>query len=116
MFYDNVKEICELRGTTISTVLHEIGRASGNTGSWKIGKYPRIDIIMELAEHLQVTTDDLLYGPGKSPFHEKSLSHAIDPEWIEIIDHIPSDRQKLCKDFLRTHMVLPDKYEDKKNA
>lgn len=110
MFYDNVKEICEMRGTTISAVLHEIGRASGNTGSWKLGKYPRIDIIMELAEHLQVTTDDLLYGLGKSPLH------AIDSEWIEIINHIPSDRQKLCKDFMRTHMVLPDKYKDKKNA
>lgn len=111
MFYDNVKEICELRGTTISTVLHEIGRASGNTGSWKIGKYPRIDIIMELAEHLNVTTDDLLYGLGKSP-----LLKSVDSEWVEIISHIPPERQSLCKDFMRTHMVLPNKHTDKKNA
>ena len=68
MFYDNFKEACERKGTNISTVLSEINRASGNTGSWKIGKFPRLDIVMEMAEHLEMSLDDLVYGSGKAPY------------------------------------------------
>lgn len=109
MFYDNIKKVCEQKGTSISAVLAAIGRATGNTGNWKIGKYPRVDIIMEMAEYLGVSTDLLLYGTEKD-------ANQVDLEWVEIIKHIPEDRQKMCKDFLRTHMVLPDKHADKKNA
>ena len=31
MFYDNFKAACERKGTTITAVLADIGRASGNT-------------------------------------------------------------------------------------
>ena len=34
MFYDNFKAACERKGTTITAVLADIGRASGNTGGW----------------------------------------------------------------------------------
>lgn len=120
MFYDNFKDACERKGTNISTVLSEIGRASGNTGSWKIGKYPRMDIVMEMAEYLHISIDELIYGQGQAPYsitktQDNELNN-IDPEWLEIISHIPSDRQQMCKDFLRTHMVLPEKYADDKNA
>ena len=47
MFYDNFKAACERKGTTITAVLADIGRASGNTGGWKMGKFPRLDIVME---------------------------------------------------------------------
>lgn len=118
MFYDNFRDACERKGTSLTVVLAEIGRSSGNTGSWKIGKYPRLDIVMEIAEHLGITTDELIYGKNHSP---KKITHnnesaSIDPEWVEIISHIPEDRQSMCKDFLRTHMVLPEKYSDSKDA
>lgn len=120
MFYDNFKDACERKGTNISTVLSEIGRASGNTGSWKIGKYPRMDIVMEMAEHLHISVDELIYGQGQAPYAKPETHNSefgnIDPEWLEIISHIPSDRQQMCKDFLRTHMVLPEKYADEKKA
>ena len=59
MFYDNFKAACERKGTTITAVLADIGRASGNTGGWKMGKFPRLDIVMEIAEHLQISIDEL---------------------------------------------------------
>lgn len=40
MLYDRFREACEKRGTTITQVLRDIGRAEGNTGSWKAGKIP----------------------------------------------------------------------------
>ena len=35
MLYDRIRDACELRGTTITQALRDIGRAEGNTGSWK---------------------------------------------------------------------------------
>lgn len=120
MFYDNFKDACERKGTNISTVLTELGRASGNTGNWKLGKYPRMDIVMEIAEYLHISTDELIYGQGQAPYGctktHNNESGNIDHEWIEIISHIPDDRQQMCKDFLRTHMVIPEKYADGKKA
>lgn len=117
MFYDNFKAACERKGTNITTVLKEIGRASGNTGTWKVGRYPKLDIVMEMAEYLQISTDELIYGKGKAPYAETQKNeYDIDEEWIDIISHIPEDRQQMCKDFLRTHMVVPEKYADSKKA
>lgn len=117
MFYDNFKDACERRGTNISTVLSEIGRASGNTGTWKVGKFPRLDIVMEMAEYLHISLDELVYGIGNAPYStQKDEFRGIGEEWVDIISHIPEDRQGMCKDFLRTHMVLPDKYADSKKA
>ena len=62
MLYDRFREACEKRGTTITQVLRDIGRAEGNTGSWKAGKSPKLDIVMEMAEHLNMTLDDFVYG------------------------------------------------------
>lgn len=117
MFYDNFKAACERHGTNITNVLKELGRASGNTGTWKIGGYPKLDIVMQIAEYLQISTDELIYGKGQAPYadtHKNELD--IDEEWVEIISHIPEDRQQMCKDFLRTHMVVPEKYADSKKA
>lgn len=115
-FYENFKAACARRGTNLSTVLDKLGRASGNSGNWKNGKFPRIDILMEMAEYLHASTDELIYGWGNGPGIDELKKNQLDPEWIDIINHIPDERQQICKDFLRTHMVLPEKYADGKNA
>ncbi len=117
MFYDNFKAACERHGTNITAVLKELGRASGNTGTWKMGRYPKLDIVMEIAEYLHISTDELIYGIGEAPYSGTQNNELpIDDEWVEIISHIPADRQQMCKDFLRTHMVVPEKYTDSKKA
>jgi hypothetical protein len=117
MFYDNFKAACERKGTTITAVLADIGRASGNTGGWKMGKFPRLDIVMEIAEHLQISIDELVYGLGQAPYSGQTQNCELSSEWGDIISQIPEDRQQLCKDFLRTHMVsTPKKYADNKRA
>ena len=117
MFYDNFRDACRRKGTSVSAVLAEIGRASGSIGAWKIGKSPRLDTAMEIAEHLQISLDELTYGLGKAPYSGNIHNNEIDSEWIEIISQIPEERQQICKDFLRTHMVeKPQKYAGNKRA
>lgn len=111
MFYDNLRAVCEEKGTTVTTVLKELHMSTGSTGKWKEGSIPKIDTVMQLAEHLDVSLDYLVYG--RKLYTEVS---GLDPEWIDIITHIPDDKQKMCKDFLRTHMVIPEKYADRKRG
>ena len=81
MFYDNFKAACERKGTTITAVLADIGRASGNTGGWKMGKFPRLDIVMEIAEHLQISIDELVYGLGQAPYSGQTQNCELSSEW-----------------------------------
>lgn len=104
MFYDNLKEVCEERGTTVTTVLKALKFSSGSTGNWKKGVLPTLEKAISLSEYLGVPIDRLVYG--KRP----EVSSALDPEWAEIIERIPEERHQMCKDFLRTHMVIPEKY------
>lgn len=111
MFYDNLRAVCAEKGTTVTTVLKELHMSTGSTGKWKEGSIPKIDTVMQLAEHLDVSLDYLVYG--RKLYTEVSC---LDPEWIDIITHIPDDKQKMCKDFLRTHMVIPEKYAGRKRG
>ena len=97
MFYDNLRAVCAEKGTTVTTVLKELHMSTGSTGKWKEGSIPKIDTVMQLAEHLDVSLDYLVYGR-------------------KLYTHIPDDKQKMCKDFLRTHMVIPEKYADRKRG
>lgn len=36
-------------------------------------------------------------------------------EWLDIIKHIPQEQQEQAKDFMRTYMVLPDRYADEEH-
>ena len=112
MFYDNFKAVCKEKGTNVTTVLKEIGRSTGCTGKWSRGSYPALDIVIEMAAHLGVSLDKLVFNRESLP---ASLS-ASDQEWLDIICRIPEDKQEMCKDFLRTHMVVPEKYVDEKKA
>ena len=90
MFYDNLRAVCAEKGTTVTTVLKELHMSTGSTGKWKEGSIPKIDTVMQLAEHLDVSLDYLVYG--RKLYTEVSC---LDPEWIDIITHIPDDKQKM---------------------
>ena len=112
MFYDNFKAACSQKGTTLTTVLRAIGRSTGATGRWSSGSFPSLDIVIEIADHLGISLDELVFGVSKE---RMSLSDS-DKEWLDIIARIPKERHQMCKDFLKTHMTIPDKYSDKKHA
>lgn len=112
MFYENVNRVCREKGTTPTTVLKSLGFSSGNVSKWKNGSIPNIDLAYAIAKALGVSLDYLV-DPDAA---RNSASFDGYSDWIEIISHIPADRQEMCKDFLRTHMVLPEKYAQKGNS
>ena len=109
-FYGNFRRACRKRGTTITIALRAIGRAEGNTGSWKSGKtFPRLDLVIELARHLNVSLDELVFGDEATAV----ILTGEDARWLDLISRIPYDRQAACYDFLKTHEARPTKYIDK---
>ena len=112
--YENFRTACKKRGTNITNVLAAIGKPSSSTGSWKKGQYPHLDTVLAMAKHLDMSLDELVYGEDAIDNRLKKYEQYTD--WMEIIDRIPEDRQEMCKDFLRTHMAVPEKFLDKKNA
>jgi len=113
MFYDNIYKICNDKGTTPTTVLKELGFSSGNVSKWKNGSVPNIEMCLAIARKLNVSLDYLITLEG--PVSDSALSDS-EREWLHIIAHIPENKQEMCKDFLRTHMVVPEKYADQKRG
>ena len=111
MYYDNFKTACKNHGTSLTVVLKGIGRSTGLTGKWKDGSDPSLAIVCEMAEYMGISLDELVMGRITA----ESLP-ASDMEWLEIIHRIPKDKQQMCKDFLKTHMAVPEKYHQGKRA
>ena len=66
MFYDNLKQACKKNGTSVTAILKKIGMGTANGTFWKNGSSPSGDVIVQLSELLNVSTDYLLMGKEKS--------------------------------------------------
>lgn len=66
MFYERLKAACKNANTTVTATLKAIGIGTANGTYWKNGSVPSSDIIVKLAEFLNVSTDYLLLGTKPS--------------------------------------------------
>ncbi|MCM1008980.1 MAG: hypothetical protein NC485_13920 [Ruminococcus flavefaciens] len=66
MFYRQLKQACKSNNTSITAVLKKIGIGTANGTYWKNGSVPSSDIVVQLSEFLNVSTDYLLKGKEKS--------------------------------------------------
>ena len=100
MFYENLKRICDEKGTTVTAVLKALNLSTGSTGKWKAGSVPSPEAVEKIAAYLGVSIDDfsdVMIDYYKT--HGKKLEsvYGIDEEWAGIISSIPVERQELCK-------------------
>lgn len=67
MFYENVIKLCELKGISLTSLLHdELHMSTGNITRWKNGTVPNGETISKLAAYFGVTTDYLLGNKQKN--------------------------------------------------
>lgn len=62
MFYDNFEKACKLRTKSPSAVAIKCGGTKSSATSWKNGASPNSNIVVKIAEYLEVSTDFLLLG------------------------------------------------------
>ena len=96
MFDERLKELCKQKGTTVTTVVKELGMSTGNISKWKNGNKPKADSVSALAEYLGVSTDYLL---GIEEVKQKSLD-ILDSQVFTLTDKE--------KDFIRRLRKLDD--------
>lgn len=89
----------------------KVSKATVN-GWQRPNRNPSVDLIVPIAKFFSVSTDYLLTGEESN---NKVLS-IEDKEWLDIIAGIPLEKRDMCKDFLKTHMAIPDKFLDKKSV
>ena len=61
--YDNIVRACHERGLSVTGACRRAGLSSGSKSAWSSGKTPRPDTIVKLARVLDVSPDELMYGP-----------------------------------------------------
>lgn len=62
MFYERLQELCKKRKTSVSRMLNDLGLSTGNTGNWKKGQLPKGDVLVRIAEYLDASIDDIVFG------------------------------------------------------
>lgn len=87
MFYEQLKKACKMRKTSVTAVLKQIGIGTANGTYWKNGSVPSSDIVVKLAELLNVSTDYLLLG--KEITYSSSNIHIDEPKQVEASSSSP---------------------------
>ena len=60
LFYEQLKEVCEKKGTNPTAVCLAIGISKSNATEWKKGRTPKVEILVAVANHLGVSPVKLL--------------------------------------------------------
>lgn len=78
MFWDNFQRICKEKGETPNGVCREIGLSNAVATHWKNGTLPKADVLIKIAEYLDVSIDYLLGVQKKSAPDDEIRSALID--------------------------------------
>lgn len=60
MFYETLKEVCNKKKTSPSAVCLALGMSKSNVTEWKAGRSPKLDTVIQIAEHLGVSPMKLI--------------------------------------------------------
>lgn len=60
LFYETLKEICQKKNTSPSAVCLAIGISKSNATEWKNGRSPKLDTVVEIANHLNISPSRLI--------------------------------------------------------
>ena len=60
-FHENLKRICNAKGTTPTAVLREMGVATSKIAAWNKGNLPKQEMLVRLADYLGCTVMDFFW-------------------------------------------------------
>lgn len=108
MIAERIKEICDARGTNMTSLCREITGSSGNTSTWKKDKVRSdwlreickklsvsADYLLELSENQQINTGNNLASDSVNYSYPKN-----DFDWMSKINKLPVESQYELKGYL----------------
>jgi transcriptional regulator with XRE-family HTH domain len=78
MFWDNFQRICQEKGESPNGVCRGIGLSNAVATHWKNGTQPKADVLVKIAEYLDVSVDYLLGIQKKSATDDEVRSAVIE--------------------------------------
>ena len=60
MFYDNLAEACKKKKTSPCAVCLALGMSKSNVTEWKRGRSPKLDTVIQIADHLGIPVARLI--------------------------------------------------------
>ena len=93
MFFEQLKRLCALKGTTPTALVKKVGLSSSNVKSWKRGTSPKKDVLEKLAKELDVPVSAFF----DSVVEKQTQLQAEELELLEVY-------RKLCKSCKRQLM------------
>lgn len=66
-FAENLKRICELRGTTPTTLCKELGLSTSKVSAWYGGSLPKQEVMLQLAQKLDCSVMDFFSDNEEYP-------------------------------------------------
>ena len=85
--YENIKKLAELRGITISAMEKDLGFARSSIQKFNSSS-PNIEKIKKIAEYLDVSIDDIIYGTVTEDGHW--VRHYRDDETARLAEELLS--------------------------
>lgn len=82
MFYDQLKKLCDLSGTTPTSVTEKLGMSKGTVSNWKKGGSPNGDALVRFSEYFGVSIDYLMQGKS-IPSSMSEIFSPIERAFIE---------------------------------
>lgn len=87
-FYESLKSACKDRHVSMTGMLEDLGRSPGCLSSWKSGSFPHINMVIEIANYLNMSLDDLVFGTtsAKAPIDDVILDcyYSLPSEYREV--------------------------------
>lgn len=60
MFYERLESMCSRKGITVSSLVKALGLSTSKVTAWKNGSVPKGEILVKIADYLDVTVDYIL--------------------------------------------------------
>lgn len=62
MFYDQIEKLCHKYKISPSALSLKMGLTAQASSRWKLGSFPKVETLMQIADYFGVSVDYLLYG------------------------------------------------------
>lgn len=87
MFFQQLKNLCDNRGISVTYLVQSLGISKSNVTNWKNGVSPNLDVLNKIADYFMVSVDFLL-GKTKNPLSVdeqlKKIGAIIPDKWTMV--------------------------------
>lgn len=111
VFYDRLEALCKARGSSPNGEAKKLNISSGSISNWGDGKMPKVDAVLKLAKHFDVSVGFLL-GETDDPTPAKKLPDNILPmpkmDTVPLIGTIACGEPILAEENLDGEVSVPE--------